>query len=158
MIVDKITPNEFMQYEAEHSTSGKNEWLLCIDPKFSKYQIMLNEFFERDVYPTYRLDKSGNVLTGKYEDKEAIPITFSSLAERPELLSGLVNEGYVSKNDSVLAYHCESCKVWVIKDGIHRLSKWLVEKLNMKITVYEVASNDWSHATLDMPNYCKCEK
>ena len=34
MKVEKITPNEFLEYETNNSTSLKNEWLLCIDPKF----------------------------------------------------------------------------------------------------------------------------
>ena len=119
---------------------------------------MLDEFLQHEVYPTYRLNKLGNALTGEFEDKEATPISFISLTERPELLAALISEGHVSKNDAVLAYHCESCKVWVIKDGIHRLSKWAVDKENREITVYQVASNNWSQALLDMPNYCKCKK
>ena len=74
------------------------------------------------------------------------------------MLTDIISDGYVSKNDTVLAYHCSVCKVWVIKDGIHRLSKWLVDNVNKKITVYQVASGDWSKATLDMQNFCKCVK
>lgn len=156
MKLQQITPYEFNEYERLHSRACKLEWMFCLEPKFMKYRIMVMDFISQEVYPTYRLDKSGEFLTPIYEDKNATPITFSELAARPGLLINILKEGYISKNDTVLVYHCETCKVWLVKDGIHRLSKWAVEGEKKEITVYQVSSKNWSHAQVDMPNYCKC--
>jgi len=158
MELEKITPNEFIKYEESNSRSAKNEWLLCIDPKFTKYRTNLEKFLSNDVYPTYRLNESGTALTSVFENNKATPITFTVLAKRPELLTKLLGEGYVSKDNTLLVYHCESCCVWLVKDGIHRLFSWIVEKENREIFVYQVTSINWSNATVDMPNFCKCKK
>lgn len=151
-----ITPKEFIDYECQHSRAAMNEWVYSINPEFVKYRINSSEFLSKEVYPTYRLDESGGKLTAVCEDKKATPITFTELSVRKELVGALLEEGYKSKNDTVIAYHCAKCCVWVIKDGIHRLITWTVNGENRIITVYQVSSCDWSRACVDMPNYCKC--
>lgn len=158
MTPEPITPYEFMEFETTNSNASHNEWLYCIEPKFTRYRIMVSAFLSSNVFPTYRLDKSGARLTGVFQDKEASPISFLTLANRPDLTETLLEEGFISTNDTVLAYHCETCGVRVVKDGIHRLCKWAAEGTDREITVYEVSSRDWARAPVDMPNYCRCRK
>jgi hypothetical protein len=158
MTPEPITPHEFVEFETRNSSATHNEWLYCIDPKFTKYRIMVSAFLSSNVFPTYRLDKSGTSLTSIFQDKEASPITFVSLASRLDLIEALLREGFISTNDTVLAYHCERCGVRVVKDGIHRLCKWVAEGTDREITVYQVSSKDWGRAPVDMPNYCRCGK
>lgn len=155
---EAITQARFDAFERENSRAFHSEWRHCVEPRFTKYRTTLSAFLSHDVYPTYRLDKSGVSLTGAFEDKEASPISFLSLAKRPDLIETLLKEGYISKNNTVLAYHCESCGVHVVKDGIHRLCKWAVEGTDLEIDVYQVSSRDWSGAPVDMPNFCRCRK
>jgi hypothetical protein len=156
MTPELITPYEFIEFERTNSRAIPNEWLHCIEPKFTKYQVTLSAFLSDDVFPTYRLDKSGANLTSVFQDKEARPISFLCLAKCPDLIGGLLEEGYISTNQMMLVYHCEMCGVHVVKDGIHRLCKWAVEEVDREITVYQVSSRDWSNAYIDMPNYCRC--
>jgi len=158
MTPEPITPHEFVEFETTNSSAAHNEWLYCIDPKFTKYRIMVSAFLSSNVFPTYRLDKFGTSLTSIFQDKEASPITFVSLASRLDLIEALLREGFISTNDTVLAYHCERCGVRVVKDGIHRLCKWVAEGTDREITVYQVSSKNWERAPVDMPNYCRCGK
>jgi hypothetical protein len=158
MTAGSITPHEFVEFEKTNSRSAYNEWLYCLDPKFTKYRIVVNNFLTNNVFPTYRLAKSGTQLTSIFQDREATPISFVALARRPELIESLLSEGFISTNDTVLAYHCSTCGVRVVKDGIHRLCKWAVEGSDREITVYEVSSRDWARAPVDMQNYCACRK
>lgn len=153
-----ITPKEFMDYERNNSRAFWDEWIDAISPCFERYQIYSSDFLSREAFPTYRLDETGNQLTLVYQDKNATPITFSDLSVRESLFTPLLREGYISTNETILAYHCTNCLVWVIKDGTHRLINWAVKKENRLITVYQVSSRDWSRAQVDMPNYCKCMK
>ncbi|MEW8629139.1 MAG: hypothetical protein AB2591_03990 [Candidatus Thiodiazotropha sp.] len=152
----KITPKEFIDFEKANSRSSQFEWLFCLEPKFYRYRVSLTDFLQNKVYPTYRLNNSGAALTGAYEDSTATPISFIELKERPELLEAILNEGYVSENDSVLVYRCERCGVTVVKDGIHRISRWMIDNEKKELSIYEVVSTDWSKAIVDMPNFCKC--
>ncbi|MEW6586905.1 MAG: hypothetical protein AB1442_15025 [Nitrospirota bacterium] len=153
-----ITPQEFIQFEESNSSALKNEWLLAKDPVFRKYECSLLSFIAQDVYPTYRTDKAGLKLTGAFEDKEAIPITFHELSKRQDLCHNIIREGYRNKGNAILAYHCFGCNVYVIKDGIHRLIQWAVNREDRTIIVYQVSSKDWSDAKIDMPNFCRCIK
>jgi hypothetical protein len=155
--MERITPEEFMNIEEINSRAIKCEWIKSIDPKFRKYKCNLLSFLSQEVFPTYRLDTSKTKLTSVYEDKKATPITFSELIKHPNLYQTLIREGFKNTSTNILAYHCSKCNVFVIKDGIHRLIKWSIEQDDKELIIYQVESDDWSNANIDMPNYCKCK-
>jgi len=155
-VVNKITPREFRNHESIYSRAIDDEWFDCIDPSFSRYSIVMDDFLSTNVYPTCRLDKSGTKLTSIYEDHEASPISFIQLRDRQRLLSDIVAEGYESSDNNILVYKCLECHTMVVKDGIHRISTWMVNGENRDLIILQVSSADWSSAMIDMPNFCKC--
>lgn len=152
-----ITPKEFIDFENLYSRTLKNEWIFSIDPIFRKYQCNISSFISQKVFPIIRIDKYGK-LTSKYEDREASSIKFSELSKNFHLYSILTNEGYYNKGSDILSYHCSTCNIFVIKDGNHRLIKWIADKKEEMLNIYQVSSHDWSKAKTDMPNYCECIK
>jgi hypothetical protein len=157
IVATKITPREFRNHERTHSRAIGDEWFDCIEPSFSKYSIMMDDFLLTNVYPTSRLDKSGNKLTSIYEDNEASPISFRQLQNQQWLLREILSEGYASSDNIILVYKCLACNSMVVKDGIHRISAWIVNGENRELTILQVSSEDWSCAQIDMPNFCRCK-
>jgi len=166
-MIEYIKQEEFSNYENTNSRAFKDElaeWRLSIKPEFTRYTANLLEFIsQHNAYPLYRVDKTGSTLTGAYEDKTAKPITFAELINRDDLRDELVAKGLIgaeyknSDNTVIISYHCSKCNIFVIKDGIHRLTTWGVYQINKEITVYQVSSNDWLRANSDMPNFCTCK-
>lgn len=156
MWTQPITPSEFIAFQLASSANG-DEWAYSINPEFAIFSMSLDRFLAMKTCPTHRLHRSGEALTPIFQDRSATPITFSELLERPDLARELIFDPYrPDENNTILAYHCNGCDVWVVKDGCHRVTTWGHHKENREIDVVRVSSGDWSRARVDMPNFCTC--
>jgi len=66
-----------------------------------------------------------------------------------------VNKNYFRTNN-IIVFHCKSCGVHVVKDGNHRLLECAYHVKNPSLDIYQVSSEDWSNAKVDMKNFCEC--
>lgn len=132
----------------------------AVAPTYVKYSISANEIFRKEIYPTWRTNDEQTKYIGKYQSprSEALPITFHELALRPNLFAEIgfdLNKNYFQSNN-IIVFHCSSCGIYLVKDGNHRLLQCAVHGTSSTLTIYEVASNDWSRCKVDMKNFCKC--
>ena len=159
--IEIITEGEFLQKAREENCQADlKERLNAVSPRYVKYVCAAEDLLNTNTYPTWRTNKDATEIIGAYETPKdrAFPISFIELAGKPQLFSQInfnERENYLSST-CIIAFHCEGCAVYVIKDGNHRLLQCAFQKINPEFTVYQVVSGDWTSCKVDMKNFCDC--
>jgi hypothetical protein len=162
----QITKDEFDKGAKDAvCRSVSDEYKLALSPTFWRYTISSKEFLSRKVYPTWRTNHDGTKYIGRCETDrtEAFAITYQLLKSKQSVLDAL---GFHSSYDSFagdaatkpfIVYHCRRCGVYVVKDGNHRVLRCEIHRIDRQFDIYQVSSDDWSCATIDMKNFCDCQ-
>ena len=156
-----IEESEFISLaNSEQCRACLSERTNAVTPVYLRYSVRADQFMAERVYPTWRTNKDRTEYIGSFETPptEAFPITYGELALLPGLFTAIqfdTGKDYLATRN-VIAFHCTTCGVRVVKDGNHRLLQCAVQKVAAEITVYEVVSNDWRKCKVDMKNFCKC--
>ena len=156
-----ITEEQFIvKAQQENCRANLEERKHAVSPSYVKYSCNAQDFLKEKTYPTWRTNRSATKVIGAYETpkNDALPISYVELSRKPHLFSevNFNREKDYLKTTCIIAFHCETCGVYVVKDGNHRLLQCAVHSLNPDLDVYLVVSRDWSLCKVDMKNFCEC--
>jgi hypothetical protein len=132
----------------------------AIRPLFCEYTCAALDFIKDKTYPTWRTNKEKTRYIGEFQvsRENAEPTSFIEFAKYEHLFNEILfdkNQDYFLTNN-IIVFHCVRCGVHVVKDGNHRLLACAYHGKNPILNVYEVSSEDWSNAKVDMKNFCGC--
>ena len=161
---DAMTPiseQEFLAIaSAENCRAILDERMQAISPIYRSYPSPAQEFLRRRTFPPWRTNHDASEYIDAYQMPrgEACSISYFELSEKPHLFASI---SFDPQRDylctaTVIVFHCQSCGVWLVKDGNHRLLQCALRKLNPELQIYEVSSENWSGSRFDMKNFCEC--
>jgi hypothetical protein len=157
----QISEQEFLAIAtAENCHAILDERMQAISPIYSVYSSSAQDFMKSRVFPPWRTTLEANQYVGNYRvsRKEAFPISYFNLSKQRQLFQSInfdPDKDYFRTN-RVIAFHCRSCGVRLVKDGNHRLLQCALKRLDPELQIYEVSSENWSAAEIDMKNFCEC--
>ncbi len=156
-----ITEEQFVEIaNQENCRADINERNLAISPTYVQYSCGAKDFLQKKVYPTWRTNKDATQVIGAFEipRHQAFPISYIQLSIKPHLFSDLNFSPHINyfKTNTIIAFHCTTCGVYVIKDGSHRLLQCAVHGSDPVLDIYQVISGNWLSCNVDMKNFCEC--
>lgn len=157
----EISESDFIQIaRIERCRAYLDEYRHAIKPLFHKYICGALDFINDRTYPTWRINKEKTKCIGAYEipREKADPASFIEFSKYQHLFHELSFDpckNYFLTNN-IVVFHCVRCAIHVVKDGSHRLLECAYHGKNPSLNVYEVYSEDWSNAKVDMKNFCDC--
>lgn len=156
-----ISQDDFCQIARNEGCLARlDERTYAIRPLFHKYTCAALDFIKDKTYPTWRTNKEKTKHIGAFEVsiENAEPTSFIEFAKYEHLFDDILfdkSKDYFQTNN-VIVFHCLRCGVHVVKDGNHRLLACAYHSKNPSLNAYEVYSEDWSNAKVDMKNFCEC--
>lgn len=159
--MEPISEHQFLSVAIEeHCAACLDERQFAVSPTYMHYRLRAQDMIRRKTFPTWRVSTDGTSFIGAFEvpKQQAHSISFDDLSKASHLFGAIdfdATRDYFRSN-RIIAFHCSSCGVHVVKDGNHRLLQCAVHMLDPDLEVYEVISGDWLRCQVDMKNFCEC--